>query len=370
MRLTRLIWMSLAVLAHALAGHAQTTAAPAPAAAKTAVTTPALTPLEYPDWLFPLLPKPLPAPAAPAAPARPVKATAPAVAAGETAPVKPGEELLEIPDSTEKFTLARINDPFNPPDWRPSSHGPMPEVVSRGRKPAVMACAYCHTPTGQGRPENSALAGLPESYLRQQLLDYRSGKRKAVGPDTYLPIQNMIKVARAMTDQEIDDSAKYFAQQKLRRRVYVIESLRIPRAEPDAWIYYEHGGTEDLGDRMLEVTQDLTRHERRDDRLEYLAYVPPGAINRGKRLVLGGRSAADNSERTVACTQCHLATLKGTDAIPAIAGRSPSYLLRQMLAFRNGARVNDSSAQMNPVVEKLTLAEMIDIVAYVASLPP
>ncbi|HEX6636909.1 MAG TPA: c-type cytochrome, partial [Steroidobacteraceae bacterium] len=197
-----------------------------------------------------------------------------------------------------------------------------------------------------------------------QLLDYRSGRRKAVGPETYLPIQNMITIAKAMNDREIDEAAKYFSQQKLKRRVYIIESLRIPRAEPAAWIYVEHGGMEDLGDRMLEVTQDLTRHERRDDRLEYLAYVPPGAINRGKRLVISGEG------KTVACTQCHLANLKGNDKIPPIAGRSPTYLLRQMLAFRNGVRVNENSVQMKAVVEKLTLAEMIDVVAYVSSLYP
>jgi cytochrome c553 len=180
----------------------------------------------------------------------------------------------------------------------------------------------------------------------------------------------MIKIARAMTDQEIDDTAKYFSQQKLKRRVYVIDQLRIPRAEPAAWIYVEHAGTEDLDGRLLEVTQDLTRHERRDDRLEYLAYVPPGALARGKSLALGGKSSADNQQRTVACTQCHLGNLKGTDQIPPIAGRSPTYLLRQLLAFRNGARVNEKSAQMNPVVEKLTLEEMIDVVAYVSSLYP
>jgi len=72
----------------------------------------------------------------------------------------------------------------------------------------------------------------------------------------------------------------------------------------------------------------------------------------------------------VICSQCHLANLKGTDIIPPIAGRSPTYLLRQMLAFRNGLRVNEASQQMNAVVEKLTLEEMIDIVAYVSSLPP
>ena len=329
---------------------------PKPATAVAAPATAApMTAIEYPDWLFPLLPKELPAPP-PARSAKPAadKADAP----------KPEEELLDIPGSTEKFPLSRINDAFNPPDWRPASHGPMPDVVAKGRKPDVMACAFCHTPTGQGRPENSALAGLPAAYIKQQLLDYRSGRRKGVGPAAYLPVQNMLKIAKAMTDKEIDESAGYFSQQKLKRRVYIIESLRIPRAEPAAWIYYEHGGTEDLGDRMLEVTQDLTRHERRDDRLEYLAYVPPGAINRGKRMVLGGEG------KTVACTQCHLANLKGTDQIPPIAGRSPTYLLRQMLAFRNGDRVNEHSAQMNPVVEKLTMADMIDIVAYVSSQYP
>jgi cytochrome c553 len=351
-------------------------AEPAKPAAEPAPIT-GMTPIEYPEWLFPLIPKALPQPAPTAKPAKPDhKPDAKPEARKETesgkpaeAP-KPGEELLDIPDSTEKFTKARIDDPFNPPDWRPASHGPMPEVVSHGRKPAVMACAFCHTPTGQGRPENSALAGLPEAYIKEQLLDYRSGRRKAVGPETYLPIQNMVKIAKAMNDQEIDESARYYSQQKLKRRVYVIDQLRIPRAEPAAWIYVEHDGTEDLDGRMLEVTQDLARHERRDDRLEYLAYVPPGAITRGKALVLGGKSATENTPRTVACTQCHLANLKGTDQIPPIAGRSPTYLLRQLLAFRNGVRVNEKSVQMNAVVEKLTLDEMIDIVAYVSSQYP
>jgi cytochrome c553 len=313
-----------------------------------AVPTPAPAagvPIEFPEWLFPIDPKSIrPDPKAP----------------------KPDDvELLEIPGSTQKFTMARINDPFNPPDWRPNDHITMPEVVAKGRKPTVMACAYCHTPTGQGRPENAALAGLPEAYFKEQLQDWKSGKRKPAGPEAYLPNVNMAKIAKAMTDEEIDASARYFAQQKLRRRQYVLESLRIPRAERAAWIYEEVGGTEDLEDRLLEVTNELTRHERRDDRLEYTAYVPPGSIGRGKRLVVTG-----DEGKTQACAKCHLASLKGTDRIPPIAGRSPTYLLRQMLAFRNGTRANEASVQMNPVVEKLTLNEMIDIVAYLGSLAP
>jgi cytochrome c553 len=321
-------------------------------------------PIAVPEWLFPIDPKSL---------------------EKNPKPVKLDDvEQLEIPDSKQKFTQARINDPFNPPDWRPD-HSPMPDIVAKGRKPAVMACAYCHTPTGQGRPENSALAGLPEAYFKEQLHDLRSGARKPAGPEQYLPTWNMLKIAKAMTEEEIEASAKYFAQQKLRRRVYVIESLRIPRAERAAWIYEEVGGTEDLDGRMLEVTNELVRHERRDDRLEYLAYVPPGSINRGKRMVTTGKAAdvqeltsrnpADQAPvagtvKTVVCATCHGPKLTGTDKIPPIAGRQPTYLLRQMLAFRNGTRTGDAAKQMGPVVEKLTLDEMIDVVAYVSSLYP
>jgi cytochrome c553 len=241
----------------------------------------------------------------------------------------------------------------------------MPDIVARGRKPQVMACAFCHTPTGQGRPENSPLAGLPEAYIKEQLLDYRSGKRKPAGSGHYLPGVNMLKAAKALTDEEIDASAKYFAQQKLRRRQYVIESLRIPRAEPAAWLYQEVGGMEDLGDRLIEVTNELERHERRDDRLEYTAYAPPGSVARGKRLATTGGDG-----KTQVCASCHLASLKGTDKIPPIAGRSPSYQLRQLVAFRNGLRTGEAGLQMDPVVVKLELNDMIDLAAYLGSLSP
>jgi cytochrome c553 len=226
---------------------------------------------------------------------------------------------------------------------------------------------------------------LPETYIKEQLHDLRSGARKPAGPEQYLPTWTMLKIAKAMTDEEIEASARYFAQQKLRRRVYVIESLRIPRAERAAWIYEEVGGTEDLEERLLEVTNELPRHERRDDRLEYMAYVPPGSINRGKRLVTTGQSGIGQSGngqsgngqsgngdngKTVACATCHGSKLTGTDKIPPLAGRQPTYLLRQLLAFRNGTRTGDAAAQMKPTVDKLTLGEMIDIVAYVSSLYP
>lgn len=312
---------------------------PPPAATSAAV-------MEWPEWLFPIHP-----PSLEKAPAMPPKLD--------------DVEMLTIPDSAQKFTAARIGDTFNAPDWFPAEHGPMPDIVAKGKKPKSFACAFCHTPTGQGRPENSALAGLSENYIRQQLKDFRSGARKPTGPATYKPTYNMAESMKALTDAEIDEAAKFFSQQKLGRRVWVIESLRIPRAEPEAWIYKEVGGTEDLGDRMLEVTTEIERHEKRDPKLQYTAYVPPGSINRGKRLVTTG-----DGGKTQTCAGCHGGNLKGVGDVPPIAGRSPTYLLRQLVEFKRGARATETAKQMDATVAKLELNDMIDVVAYLATLYP
>jgi cytochrome c553 len=336
----RLAWMigCAAVLAMA---HAQ---APAPSKAPA---------MPYPEWLFPIDDDTLRAARRP--PSKQPKE-----------PVKYDDvELLTIPDSDQKLTLARINDPFDAPDWNPAGHGPMPDIVAKGRKPKVTACAYCHTPTGQGRPENAALAGLPEAYIKEQLEAFRSGQRPAIGPDFYAPIRAMQTVAAALTDEEIADSAKYFAQQKLARRHYVVEGINIPRAEPAFWVYKEVDGTEDLGERLVEVAPDITRHERRDPKMQYTVYAPPGSLMRGKALATTG-----DKGKTQICATCHLARLEGTDRIPPIAGRSPSYLLRQLIAFRNGERRNEAAKQMDPVVEKLELEDMVALAAYVGSLYP
>jgi cytochrome c553 len=44
----------------------------------------------------------------------------------------------------------------------------MPNIVAHGSGDA-WACAYCHLPNGQGRPENPPLAGLPVAYIAEQV---------------------------------------------------------------------------------------------------------------------------------------------------------------------------------------------------------
>jgi cytochrome c553 len=94
---------------------------------------------ENPDWAYPVAPP----------------------------PSQPDNVILKsVPGSAKQYTQAQIDDPFNPPDWFPSEHPPMPEIVAHGgQKPAGRACALCHLPSGDGHPESSSLAGLPAAYL-------------------------------------------------------------------------------------------------------------------------------------------------------------------------------------------------------------
>src|SRR5436305_7704143 len=62
--------------------------------------------------------------------------------------------LRRVPDSSAAFTLTQLRDLFFAPDWHPGDHPPMPEIVSRGRKPDVRACGVCHRADGPGGPEN------------------------------------------------------------------------------------------------------------------------------------------------------------------------------------------------------------------------
>ena len=88
-----------------------------------------------------------------------------------------------VPDSSASYTLTQIRDLFFAPDWHPEDHPPMPDIVARGRKPDVMACASCHRTDGSGGPENASLAGLPAAYIVQQVRDMKSGARGTALPE-------------------------------------------------------------------------------------------------------------------------------------------------------------------------------------------
>jgi cytochrome c553 len=58
------------------------------------------------------------------------------------------------------------------------------------------------------------------------------------------------------------------------------------------------------------------------------------------------------------------------DDAPPIAGRSPSYLARQIYDIQQGARMGPNAAMMRPVVANLTPDDIVAITAYIGSLAP
>jgi cytochrome c553 len=289
----------------------------------------------------------------------------PVDSSAQAAPSWDKVQPLSLDHSRVHLTQAQLNDLFNAPDWFPDTHSAMPDVVVHGRKPDVVACAFCHTPSGQGRPENAAIAGLSASYIARQLDDLRSGARKEVGPRVYKPVQAMAKIARQLTDEEIRVAADYFSKQSLRTRVRVEEAERISCVRPAFWVYVKNSAscTEDLGSRVIEVAPNPERHERRDETLVYIAYVPVRSIERG-------RSLSHDASPAHACSACHGEDLLGTDLAPPLAGRSPTYLLRQLVAFQSRTRQGERAVLMQPVIDSMSMTDMIAAVAYAASLNP
>jgi cytochrome c553 len=283
------------------------------------------------------------------------------------ASAQPDESVqLHIPGSKLSFTHSQIHDLFNVPDWHPSSHPPMPAIVAHGRKPDVYACAYCHLPNGQGRPENSSLAGLSAAYILQQLADFKSGARKSSDPDLK-PVSNMIAVAASANDEEIQIAANYFAAIKPRPWIRVLEAKFVPKTHVAGWmlVVSTPHEMESIGDRIIETPENLERTELRDDASGFIAYVPPGSLKHGKNLVTSGVNG-----KTIICSTCHGPNLKGLKNVPSIAGRSPSYIVRQLYDMQSGARNGANLAQMKPVVANLSIYDIIDIAAYTASLEP
>jgi cytochrome c553 len=124
-------------------------------------------------------------------------------------------------------------------------------------------------------------------------------------------------------------------------------------------------GTEPLGARIIEMPEDLRRTELRDAASGFVAYVPKGSVARGEALVKTGGAG-----KTVACGTCHDPDLKGLGPVPPLAGRSPSYTVRQLFDLQQGVRKGPWSALMKTAVEKLTVDDMIAIAAYTASREP
>jgi cytochrome c553 len=289
---------------------------------------------------------------------------APAAAPAAAAPA-PDSTPKQVPGSAGSFTLAQIRDGFGPADWFPGDHPAMPEIVAHGKRPDVRACSLCHYPNGKGRPENAGVSGLPVAYFVQTMADFKSEARKSA--DTRKGNTNlMIAYAKAMTDEEVKAAAVYFGAMAWTPWIKVVEASTVPttRIAGGMFVKLEGTGTEPIGDRIIEMPDDTERTESlRDPRSGFTAYVPVGSLKKGEALVTTGGG------KTTRCAVCHGADLKGLGPVPGIAGRSPSYTVRQLFDTQRGTRKGVWADLMKPVVANLTNDDMLAIAAYAASRP-
>jgi len=270
------------------------------------------------------------------------------------------EKMLAVPGSDKQFSAAQIGNPFGPADWFPDEHPPMPAPVATGRQAAFRACSLCHLPTGGGNPESANLAGLNADYLMHQMVAFRNGNRVGLRNDV------MIEVAKAITDEEARAAVDYYAKLPGHARQKVVESATAPTsfvgfggmrfASPD-------GVTEPIGSRIIMIPDTPEGAQRRNPKSNFVAFVPPGSLERGKTLVSGAGGIT-------ACNGCHGADLRGAGVVPGIAGHHPTYAFRQLYDMQQGHRKGSSVILMKTVVSKMTVDDMIAISAYLASLNP
>jgi cytochrome c553 len=291
---------------------------------------------EFPSWAYPLN--------TPAAP-------------GVQAP-KDDDTLFRVPDSNVAMTRAQIAGRDTVPDWHPEDHPEMPAIVKNGRD-GVRACAYCHQPNGMGRPENAAIAGLTEDYIKRQVENFKRGNRKGSEPKR-VPQNLMNALAANVTDAEVAEAAKYFASLKVKSYTRIVETGMVPKTFVTGGMLAKspEGGMEPIGNRLIEVPENLEHAENRDSRSQFIAYVPEGSLEKGAQLV-----------QMHSCTSCHGADLMGTGDAPRLAGHSPSYLMRQLYDIQGGKR-GGGIAPMQPIVADLNMNDMIALAGYIASRAP
>ena len=123
------------------------------------------------------------------------------------------------------------------------------------------------------------------------------------------------------------------------------------------------GHKEPIGQRIIEVPDTRSKTGSRGRHPSFIAYVPRGAIARGRKLVVSGAGGFP-------CAACHGPRYKGSGHVPALAGRSPGFIVRQLYDFKHGKRRGAAADMMQPQVVQMTAAMRADIAAYLASLSP
>jgi len=177
--------------------------------------------------------------------------------------------------------------------------------LSAGQTTAGAACAGCHMADGNSVVDLfPKLAGQHAGYVAKQLKDFKSGARKDA---------TMAGMAAALTDADIDNVAAFYA-----------------------------------GNKSAPAAADAAK------------------VALGKAIYRGGNS----SSNLPACMGCHNENGSGNPVakFPALAGQHAAYTIKQLAAFRDNKRENDSNKMMRSIAIKMTPAEIEAVANYIAQM--
>ncbi len=175
----------------------------------------------------------------------------------------------------------------------------------------VLACTGCHGAQGRAASDGyyPRIAGKPATYLYNQLLSFRDGRRQYT---------LMNKLLAPLSDAYLREIADHFA------------SLDLPYPKPQA------------------------------------ATGSVDALSRGEELVLKG----DAAQRIPACVACHGEALMGVaPATPALIGMPRDYLNAQLGAWRTGNRHATPPDCMAQVAGLLKPEDISALSQWLAALP-
>lgn len=184
-----------------------------------------------------------------------------------------------------------------------------PKLDSMAQRTA--ACAACHGDQGRATAAGyfPRIAGKPQGYLHNQLINFREGRRVNPG---------MNAMVAHLPDAYLMEIAGYFA------------ALHPPYPAPQA------------------------------------ARGPAAQLDAGRRLVTRGAAA----RRVPACVACHGAQLGGVaPAIPGLLGLPRDYLVLQLSAWRSGTRRTAAPDCMAHVARSLSNEEVLAVASWLSAQP-
>jgi cytochrome c553 len=176
----------------------------------------------------------------------------------------------------------------------------------------VQGCATCHGQRGQGTSDEyfPRLAGKPATYLYNQLLAFREGKR------VYPPMNYLVAY---LPDAYLKDIAEHFAKER----------------------------------PAFQAKQQTT--------------ADASVISRGAALATSG----DPNKQVPPCITCHGPGLTGMEpGIPGLVGLRASYIVAQLTRWRTGNRQAARPDCMKRIADRLSDADVHAVASWLATQDP